>query len=97
MSEPTLGELVRRVEDIARLQQQMLSDLRRDRDEWANTFVRKDVYESGIKRDVELLNSRLDKQDSFRKQIITGVSVGAIMLMINLMFAISNRLALGGG
>lgn len=92
----SLGEVIRRLEDIVKRQDAMLAEIRQDRHHFEKTYVRKDVHEEQIKsltNEVEDIEKKLSAQDAFRKQIISGVSVGAIMLMITMFIAISNFIA----
>ena len=106
-TEPTMGEVVRRLEDIAKQIERTSNDIRTDRAEQARTYVRQDVYTSdkrseGLARDAiaraaKELEDRLDKADAFKRQIVAGVSVGAILLVVNIIIGMSALLATKGG
>jgi hypothetical protein len=106
-TEPTMGEVVRRLEEVSGQLQRTSEDIRTDRTEQARTYVRQDVYNSdkrseelareSIAKDTVELEARLDKADAFKRQIMAGVSVGAILLVINVVIALSALLATKGG
>lgn len=92
MSEPTLGEVLRRLEDVARRLESAEA-----------TYVRKDVYDArhnnvtrrldAIERDQE---DREKAAETFRRQVlllVLGISIPAVL---SLLLAINNFLASGG-
>jgi galactokinase/mevalonate kinase-like predicted kinase len=100
MTDWTNAEIMRRLEEVTGQQREILREMREDRALMAATYVRQDVYDArhnALKKDVEEIDERLDKAEAFKRSIITGVSVGAIMLLINLMLALSNFIAVKGG
>jgi predicted proteasome-type protease len=102
-SEPTLGEVLRRLDEVSRQLQAMAIKLDTDRVENANVYLRKDVYEA---RHVAL-SRRMDEveadaaqkerdAESFRRQIIVGLVLAGVPAVLAMVLAINNFLAAGG-
>lgn len=96
MSEPTLGEVLRRLDEVANTLTNLASRLDKD-------YVRKDVYgewREAMAQRVKDIEAELDEKvrdaTAFRRQIIVclvGVGVPAVLAMV---LAINNFLAAGG-
>lgn len=94
--DPTPGEIMRRLDELARSMQQLAATLE-------SSYVRREVYDAKhqalysyvdakVKEntdDIADLNRHRQSDQSFRRQIITGAAVGAILLVLNLLFAIN--------
>ena len=99
-SEPSIGEIVRRLDDITRRQNELFTALE-------STYVRKDNHDLAreadraavreVAGDMQAVVARLDKGENFRRQILAGASVGVILLVINLVLALSNFTAMKAG
>lgn len=94
--DPTPGEIMRRLDELGRTMQQLAATLE-------SSYVRREVYDAKhqalysyvdakVKEntdDIADLNRHRQSDQSFRRQIITGAAVGAILLVLNLLFAIN--------
>lgn len=101
--DPTPGEIMRRLDELGRTMQQLAATLessyvRREVYEAKHEALRSYVdartkeTEAKIKEnadDIGDLNRHRQSDQSFRRQIITGAAVGAILLVLNLLFAIN--------
>lgn len=95
----SLGEVIRQLESISKRQEEMLREIRDDRKIYAETYLRRDLYEAQSKAaadDVRDINARLDKSEAFRKQILSGLAVNIVMLFLTAAIALSNFMARGG-
>ena len=100
--DPTLGEIMRRLEELARSMQQLASTLE-------SSYVRREVYEAKHQAlysyvdaktkentdDIADLKRQRQEGQAFRRQIIAGVSVLAIGMVLNLLLVI-NQITGGG-
>ena len=103
MTDPSIAELVRRLEDTSRAIERVATTLE-------SSYVRREVYEAkhealraqqqqSIKEvadDVRDLQEARKTDAAFRRQIMAGAAVGLILLLINLVLATSNVMARGG-
>lgn len=96
MTEPSLGEVMRRIEDVTNVLSRMTSDMQNDRRDAASTYVRKDVQDGvnvALKERVSSLEGESDEREKRaadgRRQIlllVLGVSlpaIGALLLAVN--------------
>lgn len=103
MSDPTLPELMRRLDEVSRRMEHLGRTME-------TSYVRRDVYEAkhdALKAEVagkitelsgdliDLRNAR-DKDQAYRRQIMAGAAVGLILLLVNLAIATSNFVSMGG-
>ena len=102
-SEPTLGEVLRRLDQVAAQLGSMATKLDTDRVENANIYLRKDVANerhASVVRRVESVETDLEERDrtaeSFRRQIIVGLVLAAVPAIVALALAVNNFLAAGG-
>lgn len=101
--EPSLGEVLRRLEDVSRQLASLASQMAEDRREAAVTFVRQDVYSSqqqGIERRVGDLERDVELKEKTaaetRRQFVflcLGIAIPAIL---GLLLAINNFVNAGG-
>lgn len=110
MNEPSIAELVRRLDEIATQQREMLREMREDRALMAATYVRQDVYESrhthlraeiksdvkDVRDDVDEDRRKAEKNDDRWKQMAFTVGGSLLLMLITAAFAISNFMARGG-
>lgn len=104
MSEPTPGEIIRRLDTFITQIQQLSQDQRSDKLEASKTYVRKDLYEEQIgnlKRRVKELEEENDAKDKaasdFRRQIAIALIVLALPAVVSLFLAVNNFLVASGG
>lgn len=102
MTEPSNGEVMRRLDEVSRQLLQLAQDMRDDRNTAADTYVRKDVFtpthEATTRRieDLERESAEREKaQDAFRRQIIVTVIAAALPAVLALVLAINNVLNAG--
>lgn len=71
MSEPTLGEVVRRLDQIAAQQRDMLQEMRDDRQNMARTYMPRELYEArhaSLRADLEARDAEMRSDiDELRK------------------------------
>lgn len=103
MSEPSLGEVMRRLEDVVGQMQAVTQRMDRQQEANDKTFVRRDVYDArhtNLTRRLELMEKETDERekasDAFRRQAILVVISVALPAIIALLLAINNFLASGG-
>lgn len=103
MSEPTLGEVLRRLDEVARQMTTLSLQLVEDRREAAATFVRRDVYEArteSLTRDVSDLKADADAKEKTaaetRRQFVFLVLGIAIPAILGLLLAVTNFLSTSG-
>lgn len=96
------NEIVRRFDEIARRLDQILLDMRTDRDSLAQSYVRKDVHEvtiAGLQNRIESLSTtttnEIDalkkaaaEQRDARRQLWIGVAVAFIGIMLQTAFTL---------
>jgi hypothetical protein len=101
--EPSLGEVLRRLDDVARQMTALALQMRDDRLEAAATFVRQDVYTANT----IALTTRVTKIEAddeakekdaaaFRRQLLFIILAVAIPAIASLLLAVNNFLAAGG-
>ena len=98
MTEPTVAELVRRLDESSRQIRDLLEELRRDRATYEQIFVRRDVYEAHRTQDVsavEDIEERMRAAEAFRRQIMAGAAVQVIGVVIALALLVAG--VRGGG
>ena len=101
--EPTLGEILRRLDAVAAQMTTLAAEMRQDRLDAAATYVRKDVYESrhkNLKDDVtnlETYNKEREKREAdTRRQFMFLMLSIAVPAILGLLLAVNNFLATGG-
>lgn len=101
--EPTLGEVLRRLDQVSSQMTTLAADMRQDRLDAAQTYVRKDVYESrhkNLKDDVEDLQQynkdREKREADTRRQFMFLMLSIAVPAILGLLLAVNNFLATGG-
>lgn len=101
--EPTLGEVLRRLEEVVRQLTDISSQMKADRVEASNTYVRKDVYGAEYTsherrlKDLEDENQTREKQAAdTRRQFIFLVLSLAIPVIASLLLSVNQYLASGG-
>ena len=96
MSDPTPGEILRRLDEVTRSVERLASTLE-------SSYVRREVYDAKhealraytdskakeLADDIADLNRHRSSEQAFRRQIVAGAAVGAILLILNLLFAIN--------
>lgn len=95
MSEPTLGEVLWRLNDVANQLTKLAVELKADREAAALIYVRKDVYSEwreAMAHRVKDLEDEQEKSDSFRRQIIVGLILAAASAVISLVLTVSRLL-----
>lgn len=103
MSEPTMSEVVRRLDDLRLQIIDTVAKMRDDKRHADDTFVRRDVYESDrraiaiqaveAQKDVDELSRHREADAQWRRQIMLAVAVLAITSLVTVAIAISNYLA----
>lgn len=103
MSEPTMGELMRRVEDLVRQITDVSNKMREDRIHAEATFVRRDVYDANraaealrdldAQKDLDELTRHREADAQWRRQIMLAVAVLAITTLVTVAIAISNYIS----
>lgn len=102
MNDPSIPELVRRLDDITRVIERVTSTLE-------SSYLRKDVYDARhtalrreveqkfteVEGDVDDLRQLAREQAAFRRQILAGAIVGLI-LMVAQIFLVLTRIPGGG-
>ncbi len=103
MSEPTLGEVLRRLDEVSRQMTLLAGEMRAERAENAQTYLRRDVFEARDKatlqrlEDVERDNADKEKAaELFRRQIIVGLILAAVPAVLAMVLAVNNFIASGG-
>lgn len=100
MSDPTVPELMRRLEEVARSVERLVRTME-------TSYIRRDVYEAkhesiraefngkvqDIYGDLQDMKEARQQDLAFRRQIMAGASVGIILLLVNLVIATSNFIA----
>ncbi|MGZ4520299.1 MAG: hypothetical protein ACXVXP_09730 [Mycobacteriaceae bacterium] len=100
MTEPSTGELVRRLDEVARSIERVASTLE-------SSYVRREVYEAkhealrawarqefaDVRADVARIEADRSSDKAFRRQITVAISSGFVLMILNLLMAASNFLA----
>ena len=101
-AEPTLGELLRRLEEVVKQLQDISGKMERDRSDAAQTYVRKDVYSAEFQsherriKDLESENQDREKQAAdTRRQFIFLVLSLAIPVIASLLLSVNQYLSSG--
>lgn len=101
--EPTLGEVLRRLEQVASELAKVTEQLRTDRVEAAATYVRKDVYIAETTSVTVRVGKLEDDNEAkekdaaaFRRQLLFMILGIAIPAIGGLLLAINNFLSAGG-
>lgn len=95
MSEPTLGEVMRRLDDTARTLRDHAAALAADRAYAAQTYVLQKVYEvstNALQDDIDDLRKARDAEQNFRRQALLGAAFLAITTVVSIALAIANLL-----
>ena len=86
MAEPTMGEVARRLDEVARAVEKLVERLEA-------SYVSRGVYDSdqrGTDRRITEIESDLDDSRNFRRQTILALVVMAIPVMVTLGLALFN-------
>lgn len=97
--EPSMAEVLRRLEELTSAMKDIPAEMRKDREAAAAIYVRTDLHDAQMRtlqREVDDIDERLDKADAFKRQIYSGASVFAIGILITMVLAFSNFMAVGG-
>ena len=103
MSDPTIPEVVRRLDDVVRSIDRIMLTME-------TSYVRRDVYEArhdavradingkvqDIYGDIKEIRDQRASDVAFRRQILAGAAIGLILLLVNLVIATSNFVNMGG-
>ncbi len=102
-TEPSPGEIMRRLDEVSRQLIALAGDLRADRIDAAATYVRKDLYQSEtttIRADIEGLQESERERDKraaeTRRQLIVGVCVAVSAALISLLVTLVLNAPPGG-
>lgn len=103
MSEPTNGEVMRRLDEVARQLTDVANKMREDRLHAESTYVRRDVYDSDRKaeairgveaqKDVDELQRHREADAQWRRQVTLALALTALTAIVTIALAISNYLA----
>lgn len=100
--EPTLGEVLRRLNEVSGQMTALGNQMAQDRRDAADTYVRRDVYDArhaGVLRRVDEIEADADTREKaaadFRRQLLFIVLGTAIPAVFALLLAINNFLANG--
>lgn len=94
--EPTLGELHRQMAQVTRQLQEILAEIRQDRRDHEQTYVRRETYDAhhaSITRDLHDLETAGREDAKYRRQTWTAIGLAFIVAAIGLM----STLIQGGG
>lgn len=102
-SEPTLGEVLRRLDDLSRQMLDLVREIKEDRSENAKTFVRQDVYiaqrlaDQAVTADLagDLQSLKDDRKKDLDGQRQRNLTLGlfAITTLVSIALSIVNILA----
>jgi hypothetical protein len=104
VTDPTIAEVVRRLDDVTRSVERVAATLE-------SSYVRREVYEAkhealrswarqefnDVRGDITRIEEARKADQAFRRQIMAGASIGLILLLVNLVLATSNFIARAGG
>jgi hypothetical protein len=103
MNDPTMGEILRRLDDVVGQVASIAGRLHEDRLRAETTYVRLDVYNADrrgedranaeIQRDLDDLKRHNDTDAQWRRQMLLAFAVLAITSLVTIALAISNYLA----
>lgn len=110
MTEPSLGEVLRRVDEVSRQMKDIADAMTIERRENAATYLRRDLYEArhtALTKRMDGVESELaddrkaaadDRKaaDNARRQFVIGLVLLAIPAIFGLVLAINNFLVTGG-
>lgn len=103
MSEPTLGEVLRRLEQVSKTLADLAKEMRQDRIDAAQTYVRKDVYDRDHKAqadditDLQTYNKDREKREAdTRRQLMFLMLSIAVPAILGLLLAVNNFISAGG-
>ena len=85
--EVTMREVVRRLDEITRQQRDLMSEIRKDREALAATYVRRDVYDvnmMGLERRVADVERDADESAKGARAMWTSVGLVALGSIANL-------------
>lgn len=102
MSDPTVPELVRRLDEIARSIERVIRTLE-------TSYVRRDVYDAkheairnefngkvqDLYAEIKDMKDARQQDVTFKRQIMAGAAVGIILILVNLAIATSNLVRIG--
>lgn len=104
--EPTLGEVMRRLDSVASTMSDLAVQMREDRQHAASTYVRRDVYAAeriadhadveDVRRDVRALDEERTAMRNFRRQVGLGAALGLLGIAGSFGIAIFGLLVGGG-
>lgn len=100
MSDPTVPELVRRLDDVVRSLERITANI-------DSNYLRRDVYEArhvslrrevdsqlqAVKDDLRDVQEARKAEAAYRKQILAGFAVAILVMLVNLALATSNFIA----
>lgn len=102
-SEPTLGEVLRRLDEVAKQMADMASQMREDRLQTAATYVRQDVYiaqrqadqavVADLNGEVRSVKDERKADQASRRQIWLSLGIAALSTVTAIALAIVNLLA----
>lgn len=103
MSEPTMGEVLRRLDEVSRQLLDLAGQMREDRNTAAATFVRQDVYQAqriadqavvaDLNGDIRAVKKSHESDAGFRRQVWLTMGALAVTSLITVAIAIINFLA----
>lgn len=92
---PTIGEVIRRLDALARSIEELGKEIREDRKEAAATYVRRDLYvaerladqtvTADLAREIGAIREDRKSDAGFRRQVLLGLSLAAIGSMTSVM------------
>lgn len=92
---PTLGEVIRRLDTLARSLEELGKDIREDRKDAAATYVRRDLYvaerladqtvTADLAREITAIQADRRSDAGFRRQVLLGLALAAIGSMTSVM------------
>lgn len=103
MTEISLGEVLRRLDQVSASMVTLAAEMRQDRQDAASTYVRKDVYERDEKShsddilDLQTYNKDREKRDADTRRQLVFLLLGiAIPAILGLLLAVNNFISAGG-
>lgn len=103
VSEVSLGEVLRRLDTVSQQMVTLAAEMRQDRIDAAQTYVRKDVYDAKHKivqedlEDLQVYNKDREKRESdTRRQVMFLMLSIAVPAILGLLLAVNNFIAAGG-
>lgn len=101
--EPTLGEVLRRLDDLISKVGDLAKELKEDRASAAATFVRQDVYVAqrladqavvaDLNGDIQAVKADRAKDSDWKRQQNLSLAVMAITVLVSIALAIANFVA----